>query len=144
MKNKYIAWDFRNNKMVLDAVVLTETNQLVTVNANYFNSPFSFFDGCAWLKFTGLLDMNKKEIYEGASDGKRTIIYSAMHAGYVFYHAPDAFVSLTRFTMSNAEDKTLADGEVKVIDFEIKGYMVPKSVGSSEFVFVENPVMTKE
>ena len=66
MKNyKYRAWDIKKNEMVYDALKLSGTNQLVSVNAEYFNSPFSFFDGCIWMIFTEYLDDNAQEIYEG-------------------------------------------------------------------------------
>lgn len=61
---KYRAWDIRNAKMVYDALVLTETGQLVTVNAEHFNSPFSFFDGCIWMEITGVDDNNGRMAYE--------------------------------------------------------------------------------
>lgn len=63
--NKYRAWDIRKSEMVYDALELSETGQLVTVNAPYFNSPFSFFNGCIWMQHTTLFDKNKKDIYEG-------------------------------------------------------------------------------
>lgn len=63
--NKYRAWDIRKSEMIYDAIQLSETGQLVTVNAPYFNSPFSFFDGCIWMQHTTLFDKNKKDIYEG-------------------------------------------------------------------------------
>ncbi len=62
---KYRAWDIRNKVMVPDACVLTPTRNLVTVNEEHFNSPFSFFDGCVWLQFTGHVDTNGVDIYEG-------------------------------------------------------------------------------
>lgn len=63
---RFKAWDIRNNKMVDDALSLSETNQLVTVNADYFNSPFSFFDGCKWLMYSGMMSLkNGKEVCEG-------------------------------------------------------------------------------
>ena len=62
--NEYRAWDIRNSKMVYEALQTSETGQLVTVNAEYFNSPFSFFDGCKWMEFTGKKDSNGKKIFE--------------------------------------------------------------------------------
>lgn len=64
MKNKYRAWDIRNKQMVENALLLSGTNQLVTVNADYFNSPFSFFDGCIWVQCINAVDKNDVEIYE--------------------------------------------------------------------------------
>lgn len=65
MSIEFRAWDIRNKRMVGDALLLSETGQLVTVNAKYFNSPFSFFDGCVWLQFTGKFSKEKKKIYTG-------------------------------------------------------------------------------
>lgn len=62
---EFRAWDIRNSKMVYDALRIFETGELVTVNAPYFNSQFSFFDGCKWMQFTGKLDKNKKKIFAG-------------------------------------------------------------------------------
>ena len=62
---KFRAWDIKNNKMVYDALTLAETKQLVTVNEEHFNSPFSFFDGCKWMQFTGCKDSDEIDIYEG-------------------------------------------------------------------------------
>lgn len=62
---KFRAWDIRSSKMVYNALELSETQQLVTVNSDHFNSPFSFFDGCRWMQFIGLFDKNDKEIYDG-------------------------------------------------------------------------------
>jgi uncharacterized phage protein (TIGR01671 family) len=62
---EYRAWDIRNSKMVENALQLSETGQLVTVNADYFNSPFSFFDGCKWMRCTGLIDRTGKKIFDG-------------------------------------------------------------------------------
>lgn len=58
------AWDVRHKKMVYDALQTMETQQLVTVNAEYFNSPFSFFDGCKWMLYCGVSDMEKNELCE--------------------------------------------------------------------------------
>ena len=62
---KYRAWDIRNKVMVPNACVLSPTRNLVTVNEEHFNSPFSFFDGCIWLQFVGYTDDNDVEVYEG-------------------------------------------------------------------------------
>lgn len=64
-KNKFRAWDIRNKRMIYDALELADTMQLVTVNAEHFNSPFSFFDGCKWMQYIGISDKMSKEIYEG-------------------------------------------------------------------------------
>ncbi len=63
---RFKAWDIRNQKMVSDALSLAETQQLVTVNEEHFNNPFSFFDGCKWLMYSSLMDhSNKNEVCEG-------------------------------------------------------------------------------
>jgi hypothetical protein len=62
---KYRAFDIRRNEMVYDALLLSETGQLVTVNADHFNSPFSFFDGCKWMRYTGKEDKEGTEVYDG-------------------------------------------------------------------------------
>lgn len=61
---EYRAYDIRNKIMVYDALKLTETHRLVTVNEQHFNSPFSFFDGCKWMQYTGRKDEKSTKIFE--------------------------------------------------------------------------------
>lgn len=62
---KYRAWDIRNKQMVHDALKLSETQMLVEVDNDHFNNPFSFFDGCVWMRFTGKHDADGNELYDG-------------------------------------------------------------------------------
>jgi len=61
---KFRAWDIRAKAMVYDACILTGVRNLVTVNEEHFNSPFSFFDGCIWMQYTGYNDIVDAEVYE--------------------------------------------------------------------------------
>lgn len=61
---KYRAWDIRNKKMVYDALKLSETKMLIEVD-NQFNNPFSFFDGCIWMRYTGKKDNTGEELFDG-------------------------------------------------------------------------------
>jgi len=83
---KFRAWDIRNSKMVDNALVLGETHQLVTVHADYFNTPFSFFDGCKWMQYTGYKDKKGVEIYEGdfLRCGKHTALVVFVEGAFVF------------------------------------------------------------
>ena len=58
---KFRAWDIRKKQMVYDALLVSEKGQLVTVNESYFNSDFSFFDGCKWMQYLGMKDSTKWE-----------------------------------------------------------------------------------
>jgi len=62
---EFRAWDIRNKKMVYDALKTSPTGQLVTVNEEHFNSPFSFFDGCVWMQYTTMNDKEKNKIFDG-------------------------------------------------------------------------------
>lgn len=61
---KFRVWDVRHGQMIKNAVVLSKMPQLVTVDTQYFNSPFTLLDECNWMQFIGLKDKNGKEIYE--------------------------------------------------------------------------------
>ncbi len=63
-KTSYRAWDIRKKQMVVPALTLSSTGQLVTVDEAHFNDPFSFFDGCIWMQSIGLTDYKGTEIYE--------------------------------------------------------------------------------
>lgn len=65
MNAEFRAWDIRKNTMVYDALNLSPTGQLVTVNPDYFNSPFSFFDGCVWMQYSTLNDKDGIKIFAG-------------------------------------------------------------------------------
>lgn len=61
---RFRVWDIRRNVMVEDALVLTETKRLVTVN-NDFNNAFAFFDGVIWMQSLQIPDCTGKEVFEG-------------------------------------------------------------------------------
>lgn len=75
---EFRAWDIRSSKMVNDALILTENQQLYSVNAD-FNSLFSFFDGCKWMQFIGIKDKNNIKIFVGdILKGDNSVLYKVI------------------------------------------------------------------
>jgi len=132
---KFRAWDVRRSIMVIDALELSERNQLVTVNEEHFNYPFSFFDGCFWMQYTGI---------------------SQDHGSGRFYVYDGDIVELDMSEISGKKEDVIT-GEVQwnndpTLDLQCWGIWTKKGWYSTDFMgrlkilgnIYENPEMAKQ
>lgn len=79
---KFRAWDKRNNQMLQDVSIGT-----IKIWDDVGGKKEALSNDCVFMQFTGLLDKNGKEIYEGdvVSDTKykHIVIYDLKNVGFV-------------------------------------------------------------